>query len=427
MNAIVPVSTDLLPEYMRSHWSASKQQTFYRFEASTKMREAGFPVPTMPLGTNLRTALARYERELLPVLQGWWDRSAIVVEAGPAYMTMDWALERYEQTLQFRNTREVTQINNRYGALRCCRHVMQAGPWAGIRFGCIPVPEITTALADQLYEEYLYTKTHADGSTVREKRSRVARNDMHILTTMLNAIERKYEDLFYKGANPFAGLRTWHKAKGPRGANLAELAAFVRTADAMNLRSVSAIVLYAWEFHARVSHFPYSARVEDYRSKFHEDEIFVRAEKVDDERYFSLVNDDGELLFPALTERLDEMTEKRATGPLFVWEESPAGRPEPWPLKRLQETVVEICEKAGMDRLTLRQFRKGGLTESGNAGLTTTEIMSISMHKTEQTVQIYTEKNQAVAAEAQEKRLRFRQKKLKRGKDVTVLGTAAPD
>jgi len=410
-----------LLEYMRSHWSPTRRQTFYRFEASTKMRSAGFPMPYASLGTNLRNALAKYEREVLPLLEAWWERGAVSVETGPAYKTLEWALKQYETTIQFQGNALKTQMGNRHTISVCCRHVIQTGPWAGVRFGAIPIPEITPALVDQFYVEYLHTKTNRDGSTVNEKRSRQARNAMHILSTMLNAIKRKHENLFYKDVNPFLGLRTVHKPKGPRAANVAELTAFVRTADSMNLRSVSAIVLYAWELHARVSHFPYCAVVGDYRGRFREDEIFVRAEKVSDERYFFVVNDEGKVLFPALVERLDELKGQRSTGPLFVCENSHPDRPEAWVPKKLNKAIAMVCKNAKMDHLTLAQFRKGGLTESGSAGLTTTQIMSMSMHKTEEVLHVYTEKNQEVAMGAQEKRLAFRVKKSKRGKDVAVL------
>ncbi|MEH2515333.1 integrase [Bradyrhizobium sp. AZCC 1610] len=177
---------------------------------------------------------------------------------------------------------------------------------------------------------------------------------------------------------------------------------------------------YSTNFEARISHFPHKMTVNDYRGPHHEEEVFVRAEKVDRERYFLLHDDNGKPLYPALIQRLDKLKANRTSGPLFVCEESTPGEPRAWTSGKLNRVVSDICKEAGLPHLTLTQFRKGGLTESGTAGLTTTQIMSQSIHLTEQTVQIYLEKNQEVAMEGQKLRLRWRRKKAKRGIDIVT-------
>lgn len=343
------------------------------------------------------------------------------VESGPLYGTLAWASKTYQKTVRFKDLSEATQKSYLNSIRRCCRHVMQKGPFAGNPFGDIPMTQITPALVDDFYEEYLFVPdTDQNGKPVQRKRSRTAKDDIHNLRAMVNAIKRKHAHLLHKGVNPFEGAYMPHRAKGAPAVTLPQLATFVRAADRNGLFSVSAIVLFAWEMEARISHFPYKMTVNDYRGVYHEAEVFVRAEKVHQERYFLLHDDDGKPLYPALTQRLDKLKGNQTSGPLFVSERSAPGKPRPWTKNTLNKAVANICKEAELPHLTLTQFRKGGLTESGAAGLTTTQIMSQSLHQTEQTVQIYVEKNQETAMEGQKLRLRWRRKKAKRGMDIVT-------
>jgi hypothetical protein len=412
----------VLPPYVRHHWSESKHKTYFRFEASTKMRKEGFPIPYLSLGTDLTRALAAYDSEVLPLLEARRQNAeAIPVESGPAYGTLGWASGIYQDTVRFKNLAKVTQKSYLNSIRRCCRHVMQRGPFAGQPFGEIPMAQITASRVDDFYEEYLFaTDIDQNGETVRRKRSRMARDDIHNLRAMVNAIKRKYADLLHRGVNPFEGVYMPHRAKGAPAVTLPQLGTFVRAADRKGLFSVSAIALFAWEMEARISHFPYTMTVNDYRGPHHEEEVLVRAEKVYQERYFLLHDDNGKPLYPALIQRLDKLKGNRAFGPLFICEDSSPDELGVWTSRKLNKAVSDICKEAGLPHLTLTQFRKGGLTESGAAGLTTTQIMSQSIHFTEQTVQIYLEKNQEVAMEGQKLRLRWRRKKAKRGIDIVT-------
>lgn len=410
----------VLPPYVRVHFSKSGN-AYFRFEASTKMRSSKFPISSLPLGTDFTAAIERYSRDVLPLLKTWrQNREAIPINDGPLYGTLSWAFEMYKQTMRYRHLAESTKGTNVNSIRRCCNYVMQNGVFAGRRLGDIPIQKLTPTFADDFYEEYLVTKMDKDGNPLHKKRSRLARNDIQTLRTMLNAIKRRYGHLLHNGTNPFEGIYMPHRAKKALGVNLPQLAAFVRTADKMGLSSVSAIVLFAWEMQARVTHFPFDAKVEDYRSKFRRDEIFVRAEKVDDAAYFALFNDDGEPLYPALIQRLDALKGERTTGPLFVRDKSDSDQPTTWSPTPLRKAMAAICRAAGLPNLTLTQFRTGGLTESGSAGLTTTQIMSQSLHKLEQTVQIYIDRNQEVTKEGQTRRLNWRCNKAKRGVEIVT-------
>ncbi|MEZ2144904.1 hypothetical protein AAE026_21830 [Bradyrhizobium sp. DN5] len=411
-----------LPPYVRHHWSESKQMTFFRFEASTKMRKDGFPITGLSLGTDLTTALATYDSEVLPLLEARRQNGlAIPVESGPLYGTLEWLSRKYEATVRFKNLVKITQKTYVNSIRRCCNHVMQKGPLAGKRFGDVPMIQITPALVDDFYEEYLFvTDIDQNGKPVQRKRSRTAKDDIHNLRAMVNGTKRKHAHLLHKGVNPFEGAYMPHRSKGAPAVTIPQLATFVRASDRKGLFSVSAIALFAWEMEARVSHFPYKMTVNEYRGLHHEAEVFVRAEKINQERYFLLHDDDGKPLYPALMQRLDELKANRTSGPLFACERSAPDKPRPWSRKRLYETVAKICEEGGLPHLTLTQFRKGGLTESGTAGLTTTQIMSQSIHLTEQAVQIYLEKNQEVTMGGQKRRLRWRRRKAERGVDIVT-------
>jgi integrase len=122
-----------------------------------------------------------------------------------------------------------------------------------------------------------------------------------------------------------------------------------------------------------------------------------------------------------LIARLKKLKGKRTTGRLFVSEMSSPDRPTGWAEGDLRRKVSETCKAAGLPGLTLSQFRKGGLTEAGSAGLSTSQIMARSIHLNENTVHIFVEKNPEVAVGGQEMRLRYRNRKAKkRGIDIVT-------
>lgn len=416
------VPQPVLPPYVRHHWSKSKRMVFFRFEASTKMRKEGFPIQYLSLGTDLTTALATYDSEVLPLLETRGHNALVIpVEDGPTYGTLSWACQTYEKTTRFQNLAKTTQDGYRKSNRAGCNHVMRSGPYAGHKFGDIPLLKITPALVDSFYDEFLFVlERDKSGKSVTRKRSATAAGCVHNLRAAVNGIKRRYGHILHNEVNPFEGVYAPHKKKGPPAVTLPQFATFVRAADRKGLFSVSAIALFAWEMEARISHFPYKMTVNDYRGLHHETEVFVRAEKVHEERYFLLHDDDGKLLYPALTQRLDKLKGYRASGALFVCEESAPDKPRPWTKARLYKAVADICKESGLPHLTLTQFRKGGLTESGTAGLTTTQIMSQSIHLTEQAVQIYLEKNQEVTMGGQKRRLRWRRRKAERGVDIVT-------
>jgi integrase len=148
--------------------------------------------------------------------------------------------------------------------------------------------------------------------------------------------------------------------------------------------------------------------------------VHVKSHKTHQNAYFYLFDDDGEVLYPMLTKRLDELKGDRTSGLLFVSERSEPGKARAWTVSELREVVAEICKEAGLPHLTLSQFRKGGLSEAGAAGLSTSQIMSQSLHLTEEAVQMYIDKNAEVAMGGQQLRLKYRGKLQKRGVDIVT-------
>ncbi len=411
-----------LPPYLREHWSTKKRKSFFRFEPSTKLRQQGFPIKAMRLGTDLDVALKKYNREIRPKLDEWRKRNTLVlrIDAEPIFGSLRWAFGEYAQKDRFLVQTKLSRQTMTRAVGRCCRHVMQEGEFSGTKFGDIPLLEMTYDVADQFYEEYLVTRTSANGVVEFKHRSGGAKGDIEYLRTVINGIWRKHHARLYREENVFAGLHASHKPKPPVPVNAAQLAAFVQEADRRGRKSISAIVMYAWEMMARPTHFPYHMTLEHYRCRFHEDEVWVLSEKTDVSMWFILFNDEREALYPNLTPRLDELKGDRTLGHLFISELSEPGNPKPWSSKGLASEMAEICKSAGLPNLTLGQFRRGGMNESGTAGNANQALKSQTMHKTDSALGRYFELNAERAAEAQEKRLSYRHRKARSGKTIVV-------
>lgn len=382
----------------------------------------GVPVPYRRLGTDLEEALAVYDAEIVPLLEAWRENAlAVAVEDKPVHATLSWMLPEYRKTDRYKVLCGITQRDYDRRVRRCCKHVIRSGRFEQHRFGDIPLPKITQALADQFYSEHVVVaETGEDGKEVERRRSCTAKLDVEALRAMVNALKRKYGNLLHNRVNPFEGMFMHHRGKGPVAVTLEWLGPFVRTADAKGLASVSAIALFAWEMQVRVTHFPHTMSVADFCGPNHENQIRVVSHKNHQEAFFYIHNDDGKPLYPALTLRLIKLKGSRTEGPLFVCERAAQDKPRPWTPSELRDVVAEVCRDAGLPHLTLTQFRKGGLSESGAAGLSPWQIVSQSLHLDPNVLKFYIDCNADVAMGGQELRLDYRGRKAKRGIDIVT-------
>ncbi|WP_035703320.1 hypothetical protein [Bradyrhizobium genomosp. I (2014)] len=413
-----------LPPYMRAHENRRTGSVHFRCDVSTRMRKAGFPLPNLSLGTDLHQALSNYDAQFAPVLKEWKENAAAVaLDLKPVVGSLEWAYVEYQTTDRYDALADETKLSYGKSIRRCCNYVPQTGRFAGRRFGTVPVRWMTEADVDNFYSEYVrITGVDDKGKETVRKRSATARNDIQTVRTMLNALKRKHPNLvMHNKANSFAGVYMPHRTVSPPPVKLEWLAPFVRTADRKGLKSVSAIVLYCWELEVRVTHYPYKFTCDQFRGPNHEDQIFVDAEKVGEQGWFELWDDDGHEMYHALRERLTELKGNRfGDEPLFLSER--ADRTRPWRPAELRAAIKEICEEAGLPPLNLSQFRKGGMEEAHLAGLTPAEFTATSLHANYGTVaKHYTQKhNPELAMNGQHKRINLRGRKRKRGIDIVT-------
>lgn len=412
-----------LPPYLRAHWNEGSSVIHYRIDVSTRMRQNDFPIRSMRLGTDLHRALAIYDAQFAPILAAWKENaSALAVDRKPVFGSLEWMHVEYKKTERYKALSATSSSGYDKSIRRCCNHVMLKGRFAGQLFGRIPVRWITEDDADAFYAEYVVkVRTDGEGKKTVGRRERTAKLDVETLRAMINALMRKHKNLLYDKTNVFSGVFMPYRVVSPVPVPLEWLARFIRASDRKGLNSVSAIVLYAWELLARVTHFPFEMHVDHFRGPNHEDELFVDAEKVHESGWFDLWNDDDELMYPALTERLAKLKGNRfgEEEPLFLSERS--DRTRPWKPTELRAVIAEICEDAKLPKLTLSQFRKGGMAEANLAGLTPAEFVATSMHKDYATVKKhYTQRSPELAAAGQAKRLGLRRKKAKRGVDIVT-------
>lgn len=403
----------LLPPYVRWH-EATSGDIYYRLEVSTRMRKAGFPIPYYPLGTRYDEAMETYNREIRPVLKNWKEsKSSIAVDAGPVYGSLRWALAEWQTRRRWRALSKRSQGTYEDAILRLSDHTLRGGRFAGSGFGDLPLKAMSEGFVDDVYEEYVYV-VDKDGNVTDVERPGMAKQDFQTARTMINVIKRKFKHLLFEGGNVFEGMDMPHRKVGRVPVTGPQLARLLRGADRKNLESVAGIALYGYDMYGRAEDFPFNATVDYFRSLGHEHEIFVSQEKVSKSRWLDLFNDEGDPLYPELIKRLTKLKGRRKEGTLFPCERATAGQIRPWRKADLSKAIKEICEAEGLPPLVLSQFRKGGLTEAGEAGLTTSQIMAGSMHTVEDTLHIYIEKNKEVAAGGQQKRLAYRERKARR-------------
>jgi hypothetical protein len=409
----------VLPPYVRWHESPSGD-IYYRFECSTRMRLDNFPIHYMSLGTRFDEAMKKYDEIIRPILEAYKEsRTAMLVENGVVYGSLRWFGERWQEKGRWRALSKRSKQTYKDGILRLCNHVIRGGRFAGSLFGDLPMSVVTEGLADDVYEEYVF-RTDEDGNVTGIERTGTAKHDFETARAMINVLRRRFGHLLFKDKNVFEGMDMAHRQVGRAAVTLPQLGKFVRGADAKGLFSISGIVLYAFEMFGRVENFPSKVTVEYFRPPDRKDEIQVVQEKTHQGSWFDLYSDSGKMLYPAMTKRLAKLKGRRKEGTLFPCERAEPGKIRPWRKAELSAVIKEICKSVGLPPLVLNQFRKGGLTESGSAGLTTSQIMAQSLHLVESTVQIYIEKNKEVAAGGQAKRLVYRKRKARFGTDIVT-------
>lgn len=398
----MPVVAFELTEYVRPRKCADGRYSF-SWEAPLPARKGGF-LPKFeklgfdPAAANLRGA------ELNERLNEWRaSKNCVVIEKHPwPYGSVGWYSEEFVKLCKrrSRNLRPRTQVYYAKTLRAVCVHRFRNGEFEGLHLGDVPVSQVTEALADYLYDEtFCVEELDDDGQKVERERHWMANDYVECLRLLFNKMCRtKLGSKVFPARNPFAGMGLRKPKSHTLAATPEQLLDFMREADRRGLPSLAALAYSHYRLFGRAESLPFDLRVEHYRPADRPFDVLVHHNKNDVHTWLRLFDDRGRPIFPDLVERLDRLKADRTTGPLFAREGSvdADGIGKPWTLKQIRADAHKICEEiTTLPLLTMRNFRKGGMTEAGAAGLTDV-MMSAIGGISRATAHIYMDQNEEV-------------------------------
>jgi hypothetical protein len=210
--------------------------------------------------------------------------------------------------------------------------------------------------------------------------------------------------------NPFVRLDLERPANGGgvKPATRDQLQAFIEAADKLTLRSVGTAALIGFELALREPDIIGRLSWSDWRPNGAPC-VVIRHGKTAEEYLQPLEHPDVGLLYPELEARVANTPRN---GPLIVtqdWHDR-SGTFKAHTEHGLRHLARRIRKHAGLpETVSFASFRKGGMTEMGEAGLTDQQIIGLSGHKTRQMVSVYSRATEPLRTGAASQRLVHRQ------------------
>ena len=210
--------------------------------------------------------------------------------------------------------------------------------------------------------------------------------------------------------NPFMRLDVERPTRGGgvKPATRDQLEAFIAAADALGLPSVGTAALIGFELVLREPDIIGRLAWSDWRPNG-TPAVVIRHGKTSEEYEQPIASRDGEPLFPELEARISATPR---TGPLIIMQDrsGPNGEFKTHTEHGLRHLARRIRKHAGLpNAVSFASFRKGGMTEMGEAGLTDQQIIGLSGHKTRQMVSVYSKATEPLRIGAATQRLAHRQ------------------
>lgn len=377
------------PRYLETR--GTRDQTRYYWVAPAKWVERGFRVRSVPLGTEYaqaRDEAIRLNRELDEF------RGVAMAPDGPAFGTIAWWLEEYLTSAAYANG-----VSDRSASedRRHIRIICETGTKTGGHVGELLVKTITPAFADKLYTRLVEPRTAESAEEVeaadeaaelqRPKRLRQAEIEIGILRRAWGVVKRLHKHEFPDGDNPFAGVTFTKRRKVVKEAATREEAyALASALREIGHPHLGAAALIAFEWLQRPENIAQGG-VPSWTDYHPGDRATIEHPKVLGEPVELILYDEAGPLFPDLEAYLQQLPR---LGVPIVLMQAKRGPNRPYGRRRMHKIVAEAREHAGLGpHVTLGACRHGGMTECGDAGLTDSEIMSLSGHKTVQVLRRY--------------------------------------
>jgi hypothetical protein len=301
-----------------------------------------------------------------------------------------WLFDQYLKSGAFE--RRVSE-RSRYEYRRALKRIEDLKTKIGGTVGELPVASITPAAVDKIYSDLQKGK--------RGKRVRQANLSIDIARRAWKVV-RRLQPSVVPAENPWAGVERDLTKKAKPAATRAEAYALAYALRDMGEPHLGAAALICFEWHQRPEHvLRGDITWADYRPPQRPDAVMIRHPKTGEKGWWPLQDEKGPL-FPELEAYLNDL--KRVGVPV-VLTSGRRGPPRPYYLEFAERRVREARAKAELlEHVTLDACRHGGMTEMGDSGVTETEGMAASMHKTPEALRLYIKRTEAQRMAAARKR-----------------------
>jgi hypothetical protein len=251
------------------------------------------------------------------------------------------------------------------------KHVLKDGR----TFGALALSSITPGAADRLFAKL---KEKPGGGT----RIRTALLSMQYCRRAWNVARREKPEQVPL-ANPFTKMDINYRAERTRPVSHPELVRFVEAADKAGEPSIGTAAMIAFFWLQRETDILSRLTWNHYRPSDAPDCARIFHHKTGELIDLPLFDDDGTVLWPELTGRLDHTVRR---GTLIVMRDRPDKRRKTfltWNEHSFRHRVADIREAAGIDPTAkFMGLRHGGNVEGAEAGLTDAQLRALSGHRT---------------------------------------------
>jgi len=283
------------------------------------------------------------------------------------------------------------------------KRILRLERFRGLRLSEVPVAELTVPAAKAILYD-LFDLGLAVFDVKGYNRCR------ELLRLVFNNMVGEYEGVPLD--NPIRHtrhLRDKNKQK-KLGASILHLAYFDYGARLEGVPNLGTAALATFELQLRSTAVLAHWLCEHWKPTGRDNQVYLVRPKVGNSRWIDLHDVRGEPYFPALEARVDAIKGERKSGILIPRDGT---HDTPWGLRddgQLTHEFYSLFDRVKKkvrlpDALKWSSFRRGGITESAEAGCTENELMCLSGHLDPRTARVYITETMRMVSNAQRKRI----------------------
>ena len=377
----------------------------YYWEVPSRDRRAGCTLASEPLGTDWDEACRR-AATLNAHLESWRTQGASDPTPVVAERTLGWVAREYRASEAYLSAKPGTR--REYD--RLLDRVLAMEIKGGLTVASVRVDRVGQALVEQIGR-----RIREQGAAHRgTKGDRVHRYYLQTWRRAWGVVQARHVHRpgHMPAGNPFETVAFTTRVRKTPAATPADLDAFVATADAMGHRSLGTCALVLWRLMQRIEHVVDHLDWADWRPDGRDVVVVEDTKSEDNTRDVSLgqtVDTPEGLvevrLFADLEARLDETPPSLRTGRIVRRESSgTAWRSPKGDLGHFYATCRKVLVEANLSHLTMRSFRRGGITAAAEIAGDAVTLQAMTGHSDLRSAAGYIDK-QALARHARARAL----------------------